>query len=113
MEQRMNVHVMTIGEIPVRMNLKPERVQQLLLGVPSWRLRKDGRGLETLRRFSHPGAASTFAAQACRLAVLHRQSVMVKLWEGDVVVSVHGHPVRGCTGGLTEPVFKLAGLIGG
>jgi hypothetical protein len=35
MEQRTNVQVMTIGEAPVRMNLKPERVQQLLLGVPS------------------------------------------------------------------------------
>jgi hypothetical protein len=113
MEQRTNVHVMTIGEVPVRMNLKPERVQQLLLGVPSWRLREDGRGLETLRRFSHPGAASTFAAQACRLAMMRRQPVMVKLWEGDVVVTLHGNPVRGCTGGLTEPVFHLAGLIGG
>jgi hypothetical protein len=113
MEQRTNVQVMSIWEGPVRMNLKPERVQQLLLGVPSWKLREDGRGIETLRRFSHPGAASTFAAQACRLAMLRRQPVSVKLWGGEVVVTLHGCPARGCTGGLTEPVFHLAGLIGG
>jgi hypothetical protein len=23
-----------------------------------------------------------------------------------------GHPIKGCTGGLTNPVFRLAGLLG-
>jgi hypothetical protein len=45
--------------------------------------------------------------------MLRRQPVTVKLWEGGVVVTLHGKPARGCTGGLTEPVFTLAGLIGG
>jgi pterin-4a-carbinolamine dehydratase len=112
MEQRTDVQVVSMWEVPVRMNLKPERVQELLLRVPGWRLRPDGVGLETRRRFSQPGAASTLAAQACRLAMLRNQPVMVKLWGGHVVVTLHGHPVRGFVGGLTEKVFDLAALIG-
>jgi pterin-4a-carbinolamine dehydratase len=112
MEQRTNVQVMAIWEGPVKMNLKPERVQELLLKVPGWRLRADGRGLESHRRFSHPGAASTWAAQACRLAALRNQPVMVKLWKREVVLTLHGYPAHGCVGGLTEKVFDLAALIG-
>ena len=112
MNQRTDVQVLTMWETPVRMNLKPERVQELLLRVPGWRLRADGVGLETHRKFSLPGAASTFASQACRLAMLRRQPVMVKLWGGEVVVTLHGYPAHGCVGGLTEKVFELATLIG-
>lgn len=112
MTQRKNVQVMSMGEGPVRMNLKPERVQQLLLRVPGWKLLAEGRGLETVRQFTSPGAASSFAAQACRLATLRRQPVKVRLWGEDVVITLHGHPPHGCCGGLTEQVFHLAGLIG-
>ncbi|MFL6199476.1 MAG: hypothetical protein ACJ76J_09890 [Thermoanaerobaculia bacterium] len=112
MEQTMSVRVMSMGEGPVRMNLKPERVQQLLLGVPGWKLLAEGRGLETVRKFTSPGAASAFAAQACRLATLRRQPVKVRLWGEDVVITLHGHRSRGCVGGVTEKVFELAGLIG-
>jgi hypothetical protein len=111
MGQMTDVRVMAIWEGPVKMNLKPERVQELLLGVPGWRLKADG-GLESRRKFSAPGAASTWAAQACRLAMVRKQSVMVKLWRGHVVVTLHGCPARGCVGGLTEKVFELAALIG-
>lgn len=110
MEQTTDVQMMMDGSAPVRMNLKPERVQQLLLAVPSWKLRRDG--LETLRRFTTASAASAFAALACRLARCQGQPVMVAVVGGDVVVRLQGKPVRGCTGGVTEPVFRLAGLIG-
>ena len=112
MEQRKNVQVMSSVEFPVRMYLKPERVQQLLLALPGWKLRGDGGGLETNRRFTSAGAAGSFAALACRLATQRRQPVKVNLSGGDVVVTLHGHPPRGCCGGLTEQVFHLAGLIG-
>lgn len=52
------------------------------------------------------------ASLACRLATHQGQPVMVGVLGGDVVVRLQGKPVRGCTGGITEPVFKLAGLIG-
>ena len=112
MEHRTDVQVMAIWEGPVKMNLKPERVQELLLRVPGWRLRADGRGLETRRKFTQPSSASTLAAQACRLSMLRNQPVTVKLWNGHVVVTLHGYPGHGCVGGLTEKVFELASLIG-
>ena len=112
MEQTTETQVTMSGEGPVRMNLKPERVQELLVGLPGWKLRGDGRGLESVRRFTHPGAAGSFAALACRLATVRRQPVKVHLSGGEVVVTLQGHPVRGCTGGLTSKVFTLAGLIG-
>ena len=112
MNQRTDVQVVTMWETPVRMNLKPERVQELLRLVPGWRLRPDGVGIETRRMFTQPSAAGAFAAQACRLAMLRNQPVMVRLWKGHVVVTLHGHPVRGYVGGLTEKVFDLAAHIG-
>jgi hypothetical protein len=112
MEQTTDVQMMMDGGAPVRMNLKPERVQQLLLALPGWKLRRDGLGIETFRRFTSARAASAFASLACRLATCQRQPVMVAVLGGDVVVRLQGCPVRGCTGGITEPVFNLAGLIG-
>ena len=97
---------------PVRMDLKPERIQQHLLVLPGWRLRKDGRAIESARQFASLGGASSFAALACRLASQRRQPVKVRLAGENIVVTLPGHPVRGCTGGLTDAVFKLAGLIG-
>lgn len=110
MEQMTKPQMTMIGEFPVRMNLKPERVQQLLAALPGWRLREDG--LESERQFTHPGAASSFAALACRLAALRGQPVKVDLSGAKVVVKLQGLPARGCAGGLTGPVFALAGLIG-
>jgi len=114
MEQTKKLLATLSLEGPVRMNLKPERVQELLLKLPGWRLREDGSrlGLESARQFTSPGAASSFAALACRLATQRRQPVDVKLAGGKVVVKLQGHPLRGCTGGITTAVFKLAGLIG-
>jgi hypothetical protein len=110
MEQTKKVLATLSVEGPVRMNLKPERVQELLLGLPGWRLREDG--LECARQFTSPGAAGSFAAMACRLAAQRRQPVGVKLAGGKVVVKLQGHPFHGCVGGITGPVFTLAGLIG-
>ena len=112
MEQMADVQVAAMGEPQVRTKLKPERVQQLLLGLPGWSLRKDGGGLESVRRFTSPGAAGAFAALACRLATVRRQPVKVAVLGGEVAVTLQGHPVRGCAGGLTSEVFVLAGLIG-
>jgi hypothetical protein len=38
--------------------------------------------------------------------------VSISLDEKEVTVTLKGHPVRGCTGGLTQAVIDLAGLIG-
>ena len=97
---------------PERMNLKPERVQEALEKLPSWRLGQGGAAIESERRFSTSQGASSFARYACRLASKLGQPVKVDLADKQVMVTLTGHPVRGCTGGLTAPVFKLADLIG-
>jgi pterin-4a-carbinolamine dehydratase len=97
---------------PVRMDLKPERVQQLLLALPGWKLREDGRAIVTARKFTSAQTAGAFGALACRLATQQRQPVAVRLMGEQIVITLPGHPLRGCAGGLTGPVFKLAGLIG-
>jgi pterin-4a-carbinolamine dehydratase len=97
---------------PVRMDLKPERVQQLLLTLPGWKLREDGRAIVTDRTFTNAQTAGAFAALACRLATQERQPVAVRLVGEQIMITLPGHPFRGCVGGLTGPVFRLAGLIG-
>ena len=99
-------------EAPVRMELKPERVQEALDRLPSWKLREGAYGIQTVRRFATSGRAISFAAYSCRLASMMGQPVKVDLMGEKVAVILEGHPLRGCTGGLTGPVFKLADLIG-
>lgn len=99
-------------EKAVRMDLKPERVQEALERLPSWRLSEDGLAIESERRFASNQRTSSFAGYACRLASRLGQPVKIHVADKTVVVTLAGHPVRGCTGGLTNPVFRLADLIG-
>src|SRR5688500_10500659 len=99
-------------EVPVRMDLKPERVQQALLRLPSWKLRQGAVGIESTRRFTTSQGATSFAAWSGRLASKMGQPLKVDLVGEQVTVALPGHPVRGCTGGLTSVVFKVADLIG-
>lgn len=98
--------------LPERLDLKPERVQQALLLLPAWRLRKDGLAIESERTFANGPRATSFAGHACRLANKMGQPVSLDVKGQTVLVTLTGHPVRGCVGGLTSPVFKLADLIG-
>ena len=97
---------------PVRMDLKPERVQQMLESLPGWALHSSGRAIVRVRLFSTEQGAGWFALNACSLANRLNQPVAVRLVGKEVTVALTGHPVRGCTGGLTDAVFKLAGRIG-
>jgi len=98
--------------MPEKMHLKPERVQEALLNLPSWKLSQDSLRIESTRRFATESRASSFAAYSCRMASKMGQPLKVDLVGNQVIVALPGHPVRGCTGGLTNPVFKLADLIG-
>ena len=91
---------------------KPERVQKALERLPSWRLSEDGLAIRSERQFFTSQAASSFVRNACRLASKLDQPVKVELADTKAVVTLAGHPVRGCTGGLTDAVFRLADLIG-
>jgi pterin-4a-carbinolamine dehydratase len=98
--------------VPERMHLKPERVQQLLRELPGWSLGADGRSIERRRQFKSVAEAVEFVGLAGKLATSQRQPVTVALTGRNVSLALTGHPRKGCTGGLTNPVFRLAGLLG-
>ena len=92
--------------------LKAERVQEALKRLPGWELDAGGREIVRTRRFKDPVGARAFVGLVCRLSSGQRQPVEIRLAREQVVVTLKGHPVRGCAGGLGSPVFKLAEMIG-
>jgi len=101
-----------MSKMQVVMRLKPERVQQLLDGLPGWRLRQDGSGIENVRSFNNPKAARAFVGHVCKLAEIRRQPVNVRLAGKQVSITLQGHPAKGCVGGINGAVFNLASQIG-
>jgi pterin-4a-carbinolamine dehydratase len=97
---------------PERANLKPERVQQLLLKLPGWKLGGEGRSIERRRHFTSYADAQAFVGRVGKLATGRRQPVKIALSGKRVDLILAGHPLKGRTGGLTDEVFNLAGQIG-
>jgi pterin-4a-carbinolamine dehydratase len=97
---------------PEKAQLKPERVQQLLLKLPGWRLGAEGRAIRRRRQFTSLAEAQAFVGLVGKLATGHRQPVTIALAGKRVDLTLAGHPVKGRTGGLTDNVFDLAGRIG-
>ena len=97
---------------PERANLKPERVQQLLLKLGGWRLGAEGRSIERRRHFTSFADAQAFVGRVGKLATGLRQPVRIALSGKRVDLTLAGHPLKGRTGGLTDEVFNLAGRIG-
>ena len=94
----------------VVMRLKPERVQELLLRLPGWKLGEDG--LENVRAFTSGQAARSFVSRVCKLAEEVRQPVQLRFAGSQVTVTLQGQPIKGCIGGIDTHVFNLAGRIG-
>jgi pterin-4a-carbinolamine dehydratase len=101
-----------MDNMPEKLQLKAERVQQHLARLPRWALGPDGRGIERVRKHTSTRRATEFAALVCRLASTQRQPVTVGLEGRKVVVTLTGHRMHGCVGGLNDAVFHLAELIG-
>ena len=99
-------------DVPERMHLKPERIQQLLLELPGWSLGDGGRAIEWRRTFKSVAEAAELVSRAGKLATAQRQPVTIALAGRNVALTLTGHPLKGCTGGLTNPVFRLAGMLG-
>ena len=104
-----------MSNAPERMHLKPERVQQLLRELPGWSLGTGGCAIERSRQFTSVADAAEFVGVvglAGTLATFRRQPVTIALAGRNVSLTLTGHPIRGCTGGLTNPVFRLAAMLG-
>jgi pterin-4a-carbinolamine dehydratase len=100
---------------PERAYLKSERLQEALGRLPGWTLTPGHGGIAGIARaraFDSSRGARSFVGLVCRLAVGQGQPVEIRLEGTKVVVKLSGHPVRGCTGGLGQPVLNLAEMIG-
>ena len=105
-------YMQQVSNAPERMHLKPERVQQLLRELPGWSLGAGGRAIECSRQFTSVAVAAEFVGLAGTLATSQRQPVTIALAGRNVSLTLTGHPIRGGTGGLTHPVFRLAAILG-
>ncbi|HYN20942.1 MAG TPA: 4a-hydroxytetrahydrobiopterin dehydratase [Thermoanaerobaculia bacterium] len=103
---------------PVKANLKSERVQDTnrlqrdLQDIPEWKLGEDSQAIHRVKEFRSLAAAEAFVGFVGKLATLTRQPVTLALAGKLVGVTLAGHPVVGCTGGLNKTVIRLAGMIG-
>ena len=80
--------------------------------LPGWSLGSCGGVIERRRKFKSVDEAAELVSRAGKLATAQRQPVTIVLTGRSVALTLTGHPLKGCTGGLTNPVFRLAGMLG-
>ncbi|HYN23397.1 MAG TPA: 4a-hydroxytetrahydrobiopterin dehydratase [Thermoanaerobaculia bacterium] len=103
---------------PVKAYLKSERVQdpeQLqkdLQVAPGWQLGVDPGAIHRVKEFASYAQAGVFAGYAGNLAAAMYQPVTLALAGKLVGITLTGHPIVGCTGGLNKTVFRLAAMLG-
>jgi len=96
---------------PTKANLKAERIQEALRKAPGWSLRGED-AIHRTRQFASLAEAEAYASFVGRLAACKSQPVTIAFNGKRVAVTLTGHPVKGCVGGLTKAVFKLAAILG-
>lgn len=97
--------------MPERLELKPERVQQLALRL-GWEEREGAAGIHRRRKFANAVEAEAYAAFVLKAAALRRQPVTVGFKGRKVSIELQGRPGRGKTSGLTDAVYALACALG-
>ena len=90
--------------------LKPERIQELLLALPGWRLAKEGKAIERTWTMPSGQVAALFGAYVSTYGKALGLEVVLGL--GDRLARVTLSQQVGCETGLTESVFELARVIG-
>lgn len=101
-----------VSKSPVKAHLKAERVQDTLKRMPGWSLGPAGDGLVRTREFDDAAEARAYVGNVCWIASIWHHPVKIGFTEAQVVVTLPGHPARGCTGGLTKSMLNLANTIG-
>ena len=92
--------------------LKPERVQERLRTLPSWRLMPGGDAIGTLRQLGSPSMAASYAAFVAGYAGFKRVPVTLECSGKQVKITLRGRDLNGAPGGLTEEVFDFAEVLG-
>jgi len=92
--------------------LKPERVEEMLLAMPAWKFNADRRTIDCLHDLGDARVALAYAAFVSEIAAADRQVISVLVSGSLVGITLHGYPRRGNMGGITESVLELAKRLG-
>lgn len=88
--------------------LKPERVQEELKTMPSWRLVAGGNALARTRKFTQPGAAAKWAAHIADLIATERHAVTLGVTVNRVTLLLQ----RPSRNGIDMPLLDFARQLG-
>jgi hypothetical protein len=99
-------------QLPDKLELKPERVQQEMARQLGWVERKSVRGIHRTRVFDNPVEAEAFAAFALKAGCRRQQPITVSQSERQVSIILKGRAGRGIEAGLTDAVYALACVLG-
>jgi hypothetical protein len=102
------------GSEVVKMYLKPERIQLMLLlqSVPGWHVLPDARAIDRLRELPTAELAVAYAAFVEKLGRSTRVPVSVHVADRHVLVTLRGPKSHGKPGPLNQRVLDLAKQIG-
>lgn len=100
------------AQLPDKLELKPERVQQEMARQLGWVERKSVRGINRTRVFDNPVQAEAFAAFALKAGRRRQQPITISQSERQVSITLKGRAGRGIEAGLTDAVYALACVLG-
>ena len=99
--------------VPEKAYLKPERVQEMLLKLPGWKLGAEGQAILRRRHFTSLKDTQAFVRLVSRLSAKYEQPVKIALYGKRVDLTLAGRaPKRLNDPRLTMDVFNLASQIG-
>lgn len=91
--------------------LKSERVQQRLAKLPDWRLSHGGTAIQRIHRFPLSRVAMAYAAFTSELATSFNMPVHLSLRGSSLFITLHGAPIRGSHGGVTDAMLDFAEVL--
>jgi pterin-4a-carbinolamine dehydratase len=91
--------------------LKSERVQSRLKRLPGWKMLREGKAIDRVRKFEDPLVAASYLAFASLLARQVRQPLRVSVADGNIVLALTGRS-KGPDKGITDAVLDLAEQLG-
>ena len=99
---------------PVKMYLKPERVQIMLLlqALPGWQVLPNGRVIDRVRQFSSTELAMAYAVFSERLARGAKLPISIHVADRAVLLTLRSPLSHGRLEPLTERVLDLARQLG-
>ena len=99
--------------LPEKADLKPERVQEMLMKLPGWKLATEGQAILRRRQFTNQKETQAFVRLVSRLSAKYEQPVKIALSGKRVELTLAGRTPKHPNGErLTVDVFNLASQIG-